>query len=391
VIAATLGAAFIVAQAEAAPAPPDPLGIQRHFEEALRAEQAGDQARAIILFTALSAEAPTPRVRLELARALFLAGEYRRAKQVFDRVYRGDLPYPVRRSINVFLDDIDQHIGYVRPSVGLVFDSNPTGAARSGVYDIFGAPLAYRSTSKTEVGVSYRLDGLKPIGRQDGRQWQIAYEADGVWFEDRLPRRYGAEAALRTVELQRRVYVSLGWRGTLNDTQRSSSAFVGYERRFLPRPDREIGVSASLEFNRFPGQPYLRGETVRAAAAYTRDLGRATSARIAAGGSGSTIKDSQWPQATAFAQVGAARSLPGLNLNLTGSVSLTLADYGARDIFFGKARSDQIGRAEVALYQARPIFGLFPGVVASYEARRSNIDFYGYGRAGLSVDFRRRF
>jgi hypothetical protein len=388
---ALLTAVLLAISPAPAAAAEDVAANQAAFENAMRAMQGGNLPLAILLLDGLSQRTNAPRVRLELARALFLNGEYREARRELLKVYRRDLPYPVRRSINVFLDDIDQRIGYLRPKVALAYDSNPTHAAPSGVYDILGAPLTYVSSAKGSASLSYRVDALQPIARRGAEQWQLVGAIDGTVFEQSDANRYGSELGLRYVQLDRRVHVTLGWRGTQNQAQRTSSPYVEYERRVTPARDRQITLAASAEVNRFPGQPYLRGQTARVAVAYARDLGMNTTGQVAAGGSLSTISDPQWPKRTAFGQVTLIRSVPKANLNLIASAGAAHISYDGRDLFFGKVRSDRSTRVEVALYHARPVFGLFPGVVASYEARRSNIEFYGYDRAGLAMDFRRRF
>jgi hypothetical protein len=389
-VAVLLTGAVLLAQPARAADPDEPAN-ERHFEEALAAERAGDLPGAIRLFSALAAETDASRVRLELARVLFKAGDYRRSQSEFERVYRRDLPYPVRRTVDVFLDDIDQRIGYLRPSIGLIADSNPTAAAPSGVYDIFGAPLSYKTNARSELGVSYRIDGLLPIGRDGERQWQLIGSTDGLWFDRQAARRYGADLGLRTGQLNTRLYATVGWRGTETEFQRTSSAYLGLDRRLILRPDREIDLAASVEINRFPGRSGLRGETLRGSAAYLRDVARNLTLHVAAGGSLSSVDDSQWPSTTLFAQAGFVRSLPRLNLNLIATVTGSTAGYGAHDVFFGKTRDDRFGRLDLVFYHGRPVFGLFPGVVVSLEERRSNIAFYDYRRAGLSADFRRRF
>jgi len=83
---------------------------QRAFEAGLQAAARGQWPIAIVLLTDLAERTDQPRVRLELARVLYLAGEFRRSKAEFLKVYRHDIPYPVRRSINIYLDEIDQRL-----------------------------------------------------------------------------------------------------------------------------------------------------------------------------------------------------------------------------------------------------------------------------------------
>ena len=113
---AATAALTVVLGASAAQA--QPAADDRALAQALRSAEAGDFDPAIRDLSALAAETDASRIRLELGRVYFLAGEYRRAKEQFLKVYERDIPYPVRRTVNLYLDDIDQQIGYLAPPLG---------------------------------------------------------------------------------------------------------------------------------------------------------------------------------------------------------------------------------------------------------------------------------
>lgn len=368
----------------------DVAGNQRAFAAGMAHVAAGDLQTAIKVFEDLAGRTDAPRVRLELARTLFLAGEYRRSRAEFLIVYRRDLPYPVRRTINLFLDDIDQRIGFVQPQLGLAVDDNPSQSAASGTYEVLGAPLEFQSGAKTAVGITYRLDALQPLRRGGDTQLQAVGSIEGAHFAQEAASHLGGFVGVRYDELRRGRRTTLGWRGYETQALRASTPFVEYYRRTALR-DRQLSLQGSLELNRFPGRAHLNGATARGALAYARDLGPNTTGQATVGGSVSDIEDSQLPRTVLFGQLGLSRRLPSAKTNLVASASLASSNYGARDPFFGKDRRDLSARLDLAFYTARPVWGFFPGVVVSYDHHHSNIAFYGFDRAGLALDFRRRF
>jgi hypothetical protein len=364
---------------------------QREFEAALRAEAQGDYDQAIFILSALAAETDAPRVRLELARILFVSGNYRWSKAAFNRVYRQDIPYPVRRSVNVYLDEIDQRLGFVRPRLGITVDSNPSQLARSGVYELFGIPFVYESTAESAIGVDYGLDILRPVRRGARSQLQAVASLEGAAFSVEAANRVGGSVGLRYDDFRKRSRITLGWRGFHNDSFEASTPFVEYYRRWAPKPDREVSVQTSLELNRFPERPHLDGRSVRVAVNYARDARRDTTVQGGLGVSLSSTRDFLLPEQTTFGQVGVSRSVRRANANLISTASIANSTYGAVDPFFGTRRRDTTARLEAAVYSGHPFWGLFPGLVLSYDRRRSNIEFYGFDRSGMRLDLRRRF
>lgn len=365
---------------------------QRAFEAGLQAAARSQWPIAIVILTDLAERTDQPRVRLELARVLYLSGDFRRAKVEFLKVYRRDIPYPVRRSINIYLDEIDQRIGFIQPQLGLVVDNNPGRTAASGTYEIFGAPFEYRQPDQKRLGLAYRLTGVRPLtGAGKPRQWVLSEAADGQTFGDRALDFGVYSLAVRLDDHVRNDRIALGWRYHDQASSDAHGPYVEYFRRFGARRDRQTVIQASLEGDRYVDLPELSGVTAALAIDEARDLDPRTSGHLTLGLSASDVRDSRLPQAGAFAVVGASRSFPRLNTNLVANLTLGEAWFGQRDPFFDEVRRDRTTRIDATFYLARPVLGLFPGVVASAEERTSTIGFYGYRRAGLSVDFRRRF
>jgi hypothetical protein len=365
--------------------------IQRAFEHGLQAIAVGDYPAAIEVLEPLTAQADAPRIRLELARARFLARDYRGARRDFLIVYRRDLPYPVRRTVNLFLEDIDRRIGYVRPAVGVTLDSNPSRAAASGIYQILDTPLAYRSPARTAVGLNYRLDGALPLRIGRASQWNAVGQVQGIASESPLARQTVGAVGVRHEDFDRDAYATFGLRSAWFGPIRTQAAYVDYHRRLLRRRDRTVVLEVAADWSRAPDREDLEGGAGQGFLTYVQDLGPRSSGRFGLGATASSLSNPLVPAKTLTGLVGLSRSLPALKTDVLATLAVTGADYRGRDPFFGAARRDATTRVELDLLRSRPVLGLFPGLSLSYEQRRSNIAFFAYDRTGLSLDFRSRF
>jgi len=364
---------------------------QRAFEAGARAMLAGDLAGAAAIFEPLAERTNAPRVRLELARCLYLLGDYSRSRREFLKVYQSrGLPYPVRRTINVFLQQIDDHIGYVRPQLSLAWDDNPTRAARSGLYEVLGAPLQYVNPNNGHaLGAAWRLEAVKPL--RFGSAWALAVSADGVAY-DRDDASYSqGSIGLRHADFAHRLNVVGGWKGAHNASLQSQGPYAELSRLLISRPDRQTQLSLSLEWRDFAQADDLDEAVVTVSVSQARDLGHRWTGRMGVGGEVGSSANSVLPQRTAWLQTGASVALPKFNKTLSFSLSEAVSGFGRRDVFFGDIRHDAVTRAEVGLYSGEPVFGLFPGVLAAWSHRHSNLAFFDYDQAGVSLDFRRRF
>jgi len=84
----------------------DPVEIL--FQIGLHETQQGNYPTTIKIFSSLAREAPSPRIQLELARALFLDRRYQESAEVFnDILARPDIPWTVQENIRAYLEAID--------------------------------------------------------------------------------------------------------------------------------------------------------------------------------------------------------------------------------------------------------------------------------------------
>ncbi|HQS81447.1 MAG TPA: tetratricopeptide repeat protein [Thiobacillus sp.] len=142
---------------------------QARFLLGVEALHAGNPMRAAAIFEPLLAETGSPRVKLELARALYLLQDYERSEQLFREVLaRPDLPWRVGENIRVYLDEIDMATGVIKFSVGVVSDSNPRNFTNSREVMIGGQTLAVvpPEDNRQVTGVRLSVRGYRPLDKR---------------------------------------------------------------------------------------------------------------------------------------------------------------------------------------------------------------------------------
>lgn len=149
----------------------DPL--ERRFLLGLALIEAGRPEEAAALLGALLAQRPgLTRVRLELARALFLSGRDEAAARQFRQVLGGDLPPPVRQNVLTFLEQIDgrrRWSGSVR--AGIAPDTNISRGTGSESITLFGQRFDLSDETRRTSGIGFEAAGdVRRIFGQPGQQ-----------------------------------------------------------------------------------------------------------------------------------------------------------------------------------------------------------------------------
>lgn len=389
-LAPALAFCLALASAAHAQAPPNDE-VQRQFVEAMQALEAGRPDEAATLLAILAAQTDAPRIRLELARALYFTGRLKESRREFLKVYhRGDLPYAVRRTVNTFLTDIDQRAGYLDPTLALVFDSNPLQTPPSGIYDIFGIPLSYDSEAEPVTGLRVEAQEALPIGRTG----ISAIGGAGITrFADPDIGQYSLSAGLRRLDSGRRGWVTAG--ASYFERLGSDPATTAYVERVkrltLPDQSKQVIVRAAVSYTDVRNLDHLDGWGLEGGADYGFDLSPNAALNLSLG------------FGTAGAQYAFDRRLYGnLGAGLTWAVprwnkAITLraragaTRYGAADPLFGRVRDDKTLGLEARLLDGRPIHGLFPSVSLTWDQRFSSIGFFNYQQAGFNLGLQRRF
>lgn len=217
----------------------DPRNPELLFLSGMVAMERGDAQRAIRAFRAILIDHPTAeRVRLELGRAFFAAGDYGNAARQFQFARAGRPPDAVRANIDNYLYLIRQSKTFTYSiDVSLAPDSNLNGGSSSREVTLYGLPFDLSEDAQQQSGV----------GAQIG--------ATGEW----APRLSGTSRLRLGAAFQRREYA-----GSQFDDM-TATIYAG-PRFVSPRWDLSLLATANRRW--YGARPYNFGTGGRITATY---------------------------------------------------------------------------------------------------------------------------
>ena len=328
-------------------------------------------------------------MKLELARALYLQGEYREARALFRQVQlEPDVPWQVRDNIDAFVQRIDNIVGYVKFNLSVVSDSNPRNITSERDFTIGGVRLTFQppEDNKRVTGLRYVLQAYQPVARESG----VSAYFSGSYLDypmrelDRLTVDGGLVKELEG-ELAPRLRAGIE-AGTFGDRRLYEFPYVGYLQPLAQAPLHSLHADFKLGRVDFPHFAYL--DAAYASATLTGQRVLSQSVAVSLGG---TAEDSRAREAP-YSYYGVTLA-PGITWLITQPALLLKAElvlgqrrYGAPDPLFGETRVDDRARLDVSVRSRQWRWMNFtPALVFSLEKTRSNIAFYSYQKANVSV------
>lgn len=151
------------------------LGNQERFLDALALLEQGRAHEGVDLLRTLYADAPTPRVRLEFARALMVTEKWQEARQLFLEAFKDDPPPVVRANILSFISLIDRRKGKLSLSASVARYGNPLQQPGAYTLTFAGIELAYEPESiyRNLWGVNVGAD----FSKEFSNGWQLTSSA----------------------------------------------------------------------------------------------------------------------------------------------------------------------------------------------------------------------
>lgn len=365
---------------------------RQEFSAGVAAMLAGHYESAIGIFRVLAARTGAPRVRLELARSLFLAERYRESKREFNQVYYSpNLPYQVRRSINLYLEQIDRRIGYLVPSIGISVDTNPTRATSATDFSLFGLPVVLQQPKRGQaIGLQYGLSGRTPL---NGRgTLSLVSAVSGVQYRH-SPNSYveaGAGLSLddltgtRSLETGVRLY-----RRENSDTL--VSPYISGVYRLSQTKISQANVTLSLSYSDFRYNAYLSGPVAQAAVQRGIEIAKSATLITSVHGSVTRTRDARYNQVEGGLAASLYRSLPAIAADVVLTGQLARRWFSGVDPLFGALRRDTDWSCGVRVIGTTPFKRLFPSLGVQYERRDSSLPFYSYEQTGFTADLLYRF
>ena len=368
------------------------------FLRAIIAEAKGDLTLAVALYRSILGDRPDlVRVRLELARVLFLLEEDGASRHHFERVLGADPPPVVQRNVEQFLTAIKarRRVKY-RFGFSLVPDTNVNSATTSQRVNIFGLPFQLSDDARRRSGIGFLVKGgvdyYHPLGKAlnvelgaSGRHLGFTnddFDDSTVYGYAGLRRYLGwSDVGLRATG-GRRWFAGRGYSyylgGRLDIGRRFSPK--GSARLFLAGQKVTYDVSTILN-----GAIYvLQGQIVHATSIDSR-------AYITGGVLYEDTEDPAHSNTSPSLGVGFEKDLPW-RLRVGVHPSVALRRFDELNAGFGKIRRDTFAQVRLELtYREDLFFGFAPVLTYTYTNNNSNITLFDYDRhrmeLGLTAEF----
>ncbi|MES9934685.1 MAG: surface lipoprotein assembly modifier [Candidatus Sedimenticola sp. PURPLELP] len=342
-----------------------------------------DYPSAVMVFTALSKETDSARVKLELARALFLDRQYSASRErFFNLLHESDLPWAVQENIRRYLKLIDNALGSLRYSLSPLYDTNPLNYTDHKAIYVAGGILDLVPPSDNDevYGMSYSFGASKAFtdDASVGGYFDFSFRDLEGSSLDRVTVDTGISLAPRN---HPKIRGKIGFEESYYGGEHSYSMPYG---TVIYSPDSvdQFRFSVSIKLGKLDVHEfdyldaYTQGIDLRASKAFS------TNAQAIGHVYVENADTDEKPYSYRGAGIGLDISFPIASAwggNFSGSIGAR--NYLAIDPVFGEKRKDITRKIGLTLYNRQwTVFGMVPEFGLHYEERSSSLDFYEYDK-----------
>lgn len=382
-------ATVIAVLVAAEPAAASENSIQSRFLTALALINQGHATEAAELLRKLYIEAPTPRIRLELARALMLAGRLKEARALFVEAFKDNPPAGVRANILAFIDRIDRLRGKLTLEVSFGRYSNPLQQPGAYSFSIGWIQLNYQPNE------NYRnLWGITYAGRYD-KAFADGWSFDLSASYRMLPQGPDANRLVADLSVGRKISaLPLDIKvGALRFDQPGQSYTLPYVEATYTQslsPRRALQPSVRLGYYHSDYGQSLSGYQLEGYLPYV--VAFRPGEAIAVGPS--IVRHSVGFAEQSYTSVGlrGVVSIRGKWANIEASGQLRVTNFDAVDPFWGVTRKDRGVYAGVSLSSDRVRIGPFePSLGFSCDINHSNVQYFRQKNCDMLINVKKIF
>lgn len=360
--------------------------LQRAFVEGMRELEAGNSVQAERIFREMLQYTDSARVKLELARALYAQGKHEQAKLLFKEVsMSSETPWRVRDNIALFVREIEERTGYLKFGVTVVSDSNPGNLARQKEFSIGDIQVTPNEAPKRVTGLRYSAQAWQPIAPIAAAGYLTASYVDYPTEQfDRLTVDAGLAKNLVT---SGRVRGKAGLEfGTADGASLYQYPYLGLDAVLAQSESYRLAGELKFGRVRFSDFDYLDATYRSGALSLRRELSSSVAGTLRGSVEGSRAAEEPYTYYGWDFAPGISTFWPEYTFLVGATLSYGRRKYADADPLFGVRREDQRTRAELTVGNKKWRWrDSYVVLVASLEETRSNIGFYAYQKANLSV------
>jgi tetratricopeptide (TPR) repeat protein len=337
------------------------------------------------------------RVRLEMARAFFLAGDYENAARNFRFARAGDLPDDAIANVDQFLGAIARLKRWSYTfSLALAQDTNVNAATDLNEVDIFGLPFVLTDDAKKKSGYGVSLDA--------GVEWSplLVYNVKGLVggyfhrteygggsFDDMTVSGYaGPQLQLPRWQL---ALLGTGFQRWFGNNPYNSGVGGRFIAAHALTPQLQFALNLDAQNITYKIGPDQSGWAASLNLRMIYTVSPSSTVQIAGGLGTRDAKVPSYSSTTNWIGAGYYRDIRfGFSVYLEPSI--TWIGYYGPLAAFGKTRKDWIWSVRAELLNRRiEYLGFTPRLIFVYANQTSTIPLYDYARSQLSIGLTRRF
>ena len=376
----------------------NPNDLQAHFLRGLIAvsEKRYDDAIEDFRFV-LAVEPDRERVRLELGRAFFLAGDYENAERNFRFARAGDLPDEAKGNVDQYIGTIERLKTWsYNLGLSVAQDTNVNGATNVHQVDIYGLPFTLSDNARQKSGAGIAIDvggEWSPLAfgntkaKLGGSIHRVEY--GGSDFDDMTVSAYaGPEYLLPRWQFDTLV---TGFRRWYGNTPYSQGIGGRAAVRYAVTPQLLVGTALDFQGITYRHITEQNGSFFGGNADAAYIITPSSLVRLSGGIATQTAKVSSLASTTKWIAFDYYQDLPlGFSAGIEPAFSWT--DYHAPLEAFGTTREDWLWAARLDVLNRRIEYrGFAPRLSLIYAEPSSTIALYRYSRMQVQVGLTRQF
>lgn len=379
----------------------DPHQVDRNELDFLNGTLALSQGRfsdAVDYFRSILRRDPAlVRVRLEMARSLFLKGDDDAAEAEFRAASATDLPPAVRRNVESYLTAIKKRRHWsLSVSAGLAPDSNVNGATSARTVEIVGLPFTLSEDARQKSGVgftsaiggSYRFYqgefSRLELGGQSVNTDYKAHEFD----DNQLSIYVGPRFVWSRYELGAFAVGGRRWYGGDEYSYNTGGRMI-FSVALSPR--MVSSSSAEVADMKYDIADDYNGQIYSFAQSLSYNIDTQSLIRVTGSLSRTTTRVEAYDNDGYGLSLGYYRQLPA-GFSVYAEVAANGSVYQARELAFSNRRHDlSYEEAFTVSNDTFTFLDFVPGIKVTHVSRNSTVDLYDYQRTRLELTVTKSF